>query len=75
MKVVRHDCVGRAELKLIKRPTNTAADVDNWHFYAASSTDGPLTVPVVRFFGTNQEHAERCYNEAVLHAHRIAEAL
>lgn len=75
MKVVRHDCIGRAELKLIKRPTNTCAWVDNWHFIATSSTGGPLTIPVVRFFGTNQDAAELAYNHAVLYAHRISEAL
>lgn len=74
MKIVRHDSVGNAELKLIKRPTNTCAWVDNWHFYAASN-QGALAVPVVRFFGTDGEMAERAYNEAVLYAHRIAEAL
>jgi len=74
MKVVRHDCVGRAELKLIRRPTNTAAWIDNWHFYAAS-TDGPLAVPVVRFFGTDQGAAELAYNKAVLYAHQICEEL
>ena len=74
MKVVRHDCVGRAELKLLKRPTNTCAWVDNWHFYAASN-DGPLAVPVVRFFGTDQDAAENAYNKAVLYAHQISEAL
>ncbi len=74
MKVVRHDCVGNAELKLIKRPTNTCAWVDNWHFYAASN-DGMLAVPVVRFFGTNQDEAELAYNNAVLYAHQIREML
>lgn len=74
MIVVRHDCVGNAEMKLIKRPTNTCAWVDNWHFYAASN-QGALKVPVVRFFGTDATAAERAYNEAVLYAHRISEAL
>ncbi|HSC55778.1 MAG TPA: hypothetical protein VLC51_01170 [Nitrospira sp.] len=74
MIVVRHDCVGKAEMKLIKRPTNTCAWVDNWSFYAASN-DGALAIPVVRFFGTDPIRAERLYNEAVLEAHRISEAL
>lgn len=74
MKVVCHDQIGRAELKLICRPTNTCAWVDNWHFYA-QATDGPLAIPVVRFFGTNAEIAQRCYNDAVLYAHRISDAL
>lgn len=74
MIVVRHDTVGRADLKLLRRPTNTAAGVDNYNFYAAA-TDGPLTIPVVRFFGTNGAAAEFAYNKAVLYAHQIAEAL
>lgn len=75
MKIVRHDCIGNADLKLIKRPTNTCAWIENWHFYAASSSDGPLSVPIVRFFGTDGEMAEFMYNKAVLEAHKISEAL
>ena len=74
MKVIRHDVVGNAELKLIRRPTNTAAWIDNWHFYAAAR-DGVLSVPIVRFFGTNAEAAELAYNKAVLYAHQISESL
>ncbi len=74
MIVVRHDCVGRADLKLITRPTNTCAGVDNWHFYAASN-DGALSIPIIRFFGTDRMAAERCYETAVSHAHQISEAL
>ena len=74
MIVVRHDTVGRADLKLLRRPTNTAAGVDNYNFYAVA-TDGALAIPVVRFFGTDGKAAEFHYNNAVLYAHQIAEAL
>ncbi len=74
MIVVRHDTVGKAELKLLRRPTNTCVGVDNWHFYAAS-TDGPLSIPIVRFFGTDGQSAEFAYNQAVLYAHQISESL
>lgn len=73
MIIVRHDCIGKAELKLIKRPTNTCAWVDNWHLYATSSADAPSTIPVVRFFGTDGERAREFYDQAVKYAQAIPE--
>ena len=74
MNIVRQDSIGRAELKLVSRPTNTCAGVSNFHFVVAS-TESLLDAPVVRFFGTDPDVAEDAYNRAVLYAHQISNAL
>ena len=67
MKIVRSDKVGTVDMKLIRRPTNTCAWIDNWHLYAA----GSFETPIVRFMGTSETIAIERYTLAVREAQSI----
>ena len=73
MKVVRYDRVGTIQIRLLRRPTNTAVGVDNFHIWAAGLPGSP-NPPVVRFLGTDEFVAHDLYDHAVLAAEGITEA-
>jgi len=70
MVIVRSDTVGKVDLRLVCRPTNTCIGVNNFHFYAAGNT-GHFKHPVVRFFGTDSEIAVDWYELALGQARAI----
>lgn len=73
MKVIRYDRVGTVQIRLLRRPTNTAAGVDNFHVCANGFPEWTGT-PLVRFLGTDPYVAHDRYDRAVLAAEAIVEA-
>lgn len=67
MNIVRYDTVGSIQMKLIRRPTNTAVGVDNFHIWAEGKTEG-FPAPILRFIGTDEENAHYRYDLAKLSA-------
>lgn len=74
MNIVRYDQVGTVQIRLVRRPTNTAAGVDNFHFYA-EGVPGSFPCSLVRFFGTDEGMAHERYNLALVEAEAIADQL
>lgn len=74
MKIIRADTVGTIDMLLIKRPTNTAIGVNNYHIYANGSA-GAFPAPVVRFLDTDPLVAQRRYNEALEAARSVFKAI
>lgn len=74
MKIVRSDTIGTIDMRLIRRPTNTCAGVDNWHLYANGATD-EWKAPIVRFLGTNAFEAHLTYDQAKREAQAIYKAI
>jgi len=65
MKIVRHDHIGTVDVRLVRRPTNTAVGIDNWHLYVGCGSDMPSSI--VRHLGTDPDWAQERYNIHVEH--------
>jgi hypothetical protein len=73
MKVIRYDQIGFVRIRLLSRPTNTCAGVDNFHIYAECLPGSP-EAPVVRFLGTDAFEAHDRYDHAVMAAEMFMES-
>lgn len=74
MKIIRSDIVGSIDLRLVRRPTNTAAGVDNFHLYA-NGIAGGFPAPIVRFLTTDPVIALQRYRDAVEAAENVYRAV
>ena len=72
MIIIRSDTVGQVDMRLVSRPTNTCVGVNNFHFYANGSH---FKHPLIRFFGTDSQCAQKFYDRTLDHAKAIKEEL
>lgn len=71
MIIVRRDIAGSLAMRLVTRPTNTCAGVDNYFMVVKPTSTEQTWCPLVRFVGTDEGFAHRRYNTALEAAQEI----
>lgn len=71
MIIVRSDIIGQVDMRLVSRPTNTCAGVDNYFIFARPTEASWF--PTIRFVGTDEGFAHSRYDNALSTAKTIYE--